>query len=108
VQRITIGSLAYNAPETATLYDQPEVESSAVRVSGPFTVEAVQPPMLDPDAVDVEGRGAAVADGNDAGAYLDRMIEQLRCGSLTVRGQNVAIKRIAPLSAFGATGFGFA
>ena len=34
--------IAANADQEA-LYDQPEVESGVVRVSGPFTVEAVQP-----------------------------------------------------------------
>jgi len=98
VPHITLKSIAQNEPPaTETLYDQPEVDRSAVRVSGPFTVEAVQPPALDPDAVDVAGGGAAVADGSDAGAYLDRMVEQLRRGGLTVRGQNIPIKRIAPL-----------
>jgi len=85
-------SIAHNA-ETETLYDQPEIDRSLIRVAGPFTVEAVQPPSLDPDAIDV----AAPAAADDAGTYLDRMIEQLRRGVLTIRGQHLPIKRISPL-----------
>jgi adenine-specific DNA-methyltransferase len=97
VPHITLKSIAQNEPpETETLYDQPEIDRSIVRVSGPFTVEAVQPPSIDPDAVNVEGNGAPAA-ADDAGAYLDRMIEQLRRGGLTVRGQHMPIQRISPL-----------
>ena len=94
VPHITLKSIAQNEPaETETLYDQPEVARSAVRVAGPFTIEAVQPPVLDPDAVDV----TAPSDADDAGSYLDRMVEQLRRGGLTVRGQHMPIKRISPI-----------
>lgn len=94
VPHITLKSIAQNEPpETETLYDQPEVERGTVRVAGPFTVEAVQPPALDPDAVDVE----APSEADDAASYLERMIEQLRRSGLTIRGQHVPITRIAPL-----------
>ena len=78
--------------DSETLYDQPEVDRSAVRVAGPFTVEAVQPPLLDPDSVDT-----AAPASDDASGYLDRMVEALRRGGLTVRGQHMAITRSAPL-----------
>jgi len=94
VPHITLKSIAQNEPaESETLYDQPDVDRSVTRVAGPFTVEAVQPQLLDPDAVDV----AAPSDADDAGSYLDRMIEQLRRGGLTVRGQHMPIKRISPI-----------
>jgi adenine-specific DNA-methyltransferase len=47
VPHITLGSIAQNeaaAPET--LYDQPLVDNSRARVSGPFTVEAVPAPNV--------------------------------------------------------------
>lgn len=91
-QRKIDESIARSA-DSETLYDQPEIDRSAVRVAGPFTVEAVQPPALDPDSVDT----AAPAAADDAGGYLDRMIEALRRGGLTVRGQHLAISRISPL-----------
>src|SRR5689334_15008587 len=65
VPHITLKSIAQNEPpETETLYDQPEVDRSATRVAGPFTVEAVQPPALDPDAVDSDTPAEADAAGS--------------------------------------------
>jgi adenine-specific DNA-methyltransferase len=49
VPRITLKSIANNEPpEQATLYDQPEVEKRKVRISGPFTVEALPAPVVKP------------------------------------------------------------
>jgi len=78
--------------EQQSLYDQPEIDRAIARVSGPFTVEAVQPPALNPETVD-----EASPPTDDAGNYLDRMSEQLRRAGLTVRNQHVPITRIAPL-----------
>ena len=75
--------------EGEELVDQPEVDRKRTRVSGPFTVEAVQPPeeSLDaespiggepeevPDTFDTETDGH---DAVNAEAYLDQMIRLLR------------------------------
>ncbi|WP_158225269.1 site-specific DNA-methyltransferase [Rubrivirga sp. SAORIC476] len=77
-----------------TLYDQPEVEKGVVRVSGPFTVEAVLPAEATlpdatespiggaPDALDGSfGNGEsadAVVDAANAEAYLDKLTRLLR------------------------------
>jgi len=102
VPHITLKSIAQNEPaEVETLYDQPEIDRSTVRVSGPFTVEAVQPPALNPEEPappdPLAHAGARGSNGGDAGSYLDRMIEQLRRAGLTVRGTHLPIKRISPL-----------
>ena len=71
------------------LVDQPEVDRKKLRVSGPFTVEAVQPAeaSLDPDSPiggePEEGLDTFESDGVErepinAEAYLDRMIHLLR------------------------------
>ena len=75
--------------EGEELVDQPEVDRKRIRVSGPFTVEAVQPPeeSLDIDSPiggepeepldtydnETDGQGAVNAE-----AYLDQMIRLLR------------------------------
>jgi adenine-specific DNA-methyltransferase len=47
VPHITLGSLANNEPsQEQTLYDQPYPDKSRVRVTGPFTVEAVPAPTV--------------------------------------------------------------
>src|SRR5205807_1225959 len=49
VPHITLKSIANNEPPTQeTLYDQPFVDNSKARVSGPFTVEAVPAPAVKP------------------------------------------------------------
>jgi adenine-specific DNA-methyltransferase len=35
-------------PETEILYDQPEIEKKKIRISGPFTVEALPDPVVKP------------------------------------------------------------
>ncbi|VUT27700.1 MAG: putative methyltransferase [Candidatus Syntrophoarchaeum sp. GoM_oil] len=49
VPHITLKSIANNEPPaTETLYDQPFMDKSRARVSGPFTVEAVPSPVVKP------------------------------------------------------------
>ena len=77
------------ASDSEELVDQPEVDRKPIRVSGPFTVEAVQPPE---EFLDVEspigGEPEEMEDTFDsdteeheavnAEAYLDKMIRLLR------------------------------
>lgn len=71
------------------LVDQPEIDRKRIRVSGPFTVEAVQPPEESLDTESPIGGEPdesldtyhAQTDGHDAinaEAYLDQMIRLLR------------------------------
>ena len=47
VPHVTLGSIANNEPPgEETLYDQPFVDNSRARISGPFTVEAVPAPNV--------------------------------------------------------------
>ena len=75
--------------EGEELVDQPEVDRKKLRVSGPFTVEAVQPAEASLDADSPiggepeEGLDTFESDGverepTNAEAYLDRMIHLLR------------------------------
>ena len=102
-------------PEQETLYDQPLVDNSKARVTGPFTVEAVPAPMvksLDDVAGDV---GRAPSPGSRVGdaAYTadDRVArsgetvrqdewrsELLRAGIRGKGGQMIRFSRVEPLS----------
>ena len=75
--------------EGEELVDQPEVDRKRIRVSGPFTVEAVQPPeeSLDIDSpiggepeepLDTYDNETNGQDAVNAEAYLDQMIRLLR------------------------------
>ena len=49
VPHITLKSIANNEPPAEeTLYDQPEIDKTKVRVSGPFTVESLPAPVVKP------------------------------------------------------------
>ena len=77
------------ASDSEELVDQPEVDRKRVRVSGPFTVEAVQPPeeFLDVESPiggepeEMEETFDTDSEEHEAGnaeAYLDKMIRLLR------------------------------
>ena len=77
------------ASEGEELVDQPEVDRKRIRVGGPFTVEAVQPPeeSLDVDSPiggepdEMEGTFDTESEEHEsvnAEAYLDKMIRLLR------------------------------
>ena len=98
------GCIAANA-EQETLVDQPEVERGVTRVSGPFTVEAVQPAeeSLDsespiggaPDELDAfSGNGAGGALDTDgpynAESFRDTIIRLLRNDGVRFQGNSVA------------------
>ncbi len=68
VPHVTLKSIANNEPPgEETLYDQPVVDNSRARVSGPFTVEAVPAPNVKSiDEISDGGGGLLGASGGDA------------------------------------------
>lgn len=93
VPHITLKSIANNEPPaTETLYDQPELEKSKVRVTGPFTVEALPAPVVKPlDEEDVpdEDVSAKQADWRD---------QLLATGIMGRGGDRLAFSRVEALS----------
>ncbi len=91
VPHITLESIAKGQPpREEVMIDRPEVDSSVVRVSGPFVVEATIP-----TAIEVEPSRAA-AEGEGTYDPISRMIEVLR-RSPTLRlpgNQAVTLKNI--------------
>ncbi len=97
--------IAANA-ESETLYDKPEIVKGVVRVSGPFTVEAVQPPEMSlEEASVVEFDGAPeeletftppvkvsfvtpkpAMEVENVAAYIENLISLLRGDGLTFPG----------------------
>ena len=84
-----------DAPQE-TLYDQPEEDRNAVRVSGPFTVEAIPPPVQDVDTPiggvpevgkgDDEGGGIGEAPFRGSDSHIPALIELLRKDGVTFPG----------------------
>ncbi len=96
--------------EQEELVDQPEVDRSILRVSGPFTVEAVQPAeetldMESPIGGEPEpletfaGVGAAAEEPANAEAYLDKMIRLLRGDGIRFpNNKEMKFARLDPLA----------
>lgn len=93
VPHITLKSIANNEPPaTETLYDQPEIDKTKVRVTGPFTVEALPAPVVKP-LDDLGGMEEDVsAKQND---WRDQL---LATGILGRGGAKLEFSRVEPLS----------
>ena len=103
VPRVSAGSLAYDQPPHETiLYHQPHIDRSRVRVTGPFTVEAVPAPSVLPiDDIDEQG-GALPADASVARTgptirQSDWRDELLKTGIRGKAGQRISFVRMEPL-----------
>jgi adenine-specific DNA-methyltransferase len=106
------GCISANA-EQEELVDQPEIERGIVRVSGPFTMEAVMPieeslaeesPIGgEPDELETFEKAEVVSIGAEplnAEAYLDKMLRLLRYDGVRFPNNKVMkFKRLEPCSA---------
>lgn len=93
IPHISLKMLANNEePESEILYDQPEIDKNKVRVSGPFTVEALPAPVVKPldEADDLY---------NDLSAkHSDWRDELLATGILGKNGAKIEFTRVEPMS----------
>jgi len=84
-------SIWRRAPQES-LYDQPEIEKGIVRVSGPFTVEAILPPVLDPTQVKLPERAESEA---VAGDFVDNILGNLqKTGLVFSGGKRLALENL--------------
>lgn len=93
VPHITLKSIANNEPPaTETLYDQPEIDKTKVRVTGPFTVEALPAPVVKP----LDELGDAEEDVS--AKQTDWRDQLLATGILGRGGAKLEFSRVEPLS----------
>jgi len=104
VPHVTLKSIANNEPPAQeTLYDQPLLDRQKLRVSGPFTVEAVPAPAV--KSVDDlllpspggRGAGAEVARSGETLRQGEWRDELLRTGIRGKAGQYIRFARLEPL-----------
>jgi len=87
-----------------TLYDQPRVDRSRARVTGPFTVEAVPAPVVKPlDAGDAATTPPHEADASAARSgetlrHAEWREELLKTGIRGKSGQRILFSRVEPLA----------
>jgi adenine-specific DNA-methyltransferase len=100
VPHVTLKSIANNEiPERETLYDRPLVDTRKVRVSGPFTVEAVPAPVVRTiDELEEDGRPAdnSVARNGETLRQGNWRDELLKTGIRGKGGQRIAFSRVEP------------
>ena len=92
VPNLSLDSIARGETSRVTLYDQPEVDKNKIRVSGPFTVEALPAPVVKPldETYEMpEDYTAKQADWRD---------ELLATGILGRGGAKIEFSRVEPLS----------
>ena len=93
VPHITLKSIANNEPPaTEILYDQPEIDKTKVRITGPFTIEALPAPVVKPldDIGDFEEDFSA--------KQTDWRDQLLATGIMGRGGSRLTFSRVEPLS----------
>lgn len=98
VPHVTLKSIANNeTPERETLYDRPLVDTRKVRVTGPFTVEAVPAPAVSALGEAEEADGPAdrsIARSGETQRQSDWRDELLKTGIRGKGGQRLAFTRV--------------
>ena len=94
VPHITLGSIANGEiAQEEVLYDKPLIEGNKVRITGPFTVEALPAPVVKPldslDEPDIE---------NLATKHMDWRNQLLATGIMGRGGNRLEFTRVEPLS----------
>jgi len=100
VPHITLKSIANNEPaDQEVLYDQPFVDNSPARVTGPFTVEAVPAPVVKP-LVEIKSDHPAdesIARSGETLRQAEWRDELLKSGIRGKKGQYILFSRVEPL-----------
>ena len=102
VAKVSAKTLAYDEPPVeVVLYDQPLIDRSRARVTGPFTVEAVPAPSVrsldDIDESEAHPADASVARTGPTVREGDWRDELLKTGIRGKAGQRVRFVRLEPL-----------
>lgn len=100
VPHITLGSVSNNEPPAEeTLYDQPFIDNSRTRVTGPFTVEAVPAPMVKPidDIEEQSVADASIVRSGETKRQDEWRSELLKSGIRGKGGQKIEFSRVEPI-----------
>ena len=96
VPHVTLKSLANDeAPDPATLFDQPREDKKKLRVAGPFTVETLQQfEPVSPESLDAE------AQPQTAGAFEARVFAHLQSAGVKngAKNEQAVFLRVEPLA----------
>ena len=103
VPHITLSSIANNEPpKEETLYDQPFIERSKIRVTGPFTVEAVPSLRIKPfdgSTPKIDATNEQLARTGETGKQAEWRDELKATGTRAVGNKVISFSRIEPMIA---------
>jgi adenine-specific DNA-methyltransferase len=100
VSHTTLGFIANNEPPAKEeLYDQPFVDNSRARVTGPFTVEAVPAPVVKPlgDMKADQPADESIVRSGETLRQAEWRDELLKSGIRGKKGQYILFSRVEPL-----------
>jgi adenine-specific DNA-methyltransferase len=101
IPHVTLKSIANREPPgQETLYDQPKVDGSKVRITGPFTMEAVPAPTVRPltDAGEPRPADASLARSGETLRQAEWRAELLKTGIRGKNNQMILFLRVEPLA----------
>jgi adenine-specific DNA-methyltransferase len=105
ITRVEIDRAIAKYAEPETLYDQPLVDRSRMRVTGPFTVEAVPAPVVKPLGEAAAANGATAEEADNSVARSGETVRQaewrdelLKTGIRGKGGQRIMFSRVEPLA----------
>ncbi len=98
--RKEIDSAISKYADQETLYDQPFIDNSKVRVTGPFTIEAVPAPVVKPLTEDEADHAAdaSLARSGETLRQREWRDELLNTGIRGQKGQHIFLSRVEPLA----------
>ena len=100
VPHITLKSIANDEPpKQEILYDQPYIDKSKVRVTGPFTVEAVPAPTVKPltETEDTQQADESITRSGETLRQAEWRDELFKTGIRGKGGQKIEFSRVEPL-----------
>lgn len=99
ISRPEIDAAIAKYAEQETLYDRPRVDKARRRVTGPFTVEAVPAPVVQPlsDVLELRDADTSVARSGETLRQAEWRDELLRAGIRGKHGQVIRFSRVEPL-----------
>lgn len=102
VPHITLKNVANNEPDPQEiLYDKPLIDNSKVRITGPFTIEAVPSPITknfdEIDSVEF-GTDSSISRSGETNRQSEWRDELLKSGVRTKGGIKIEFNRVEPIS----------
>ena len=99
VPHVTLGAIANNEESAVeTLYDQPKIDKTKIRISGPFTVEAVPAPTV--KSIDELSKEFESNPDNTTISHQQQWRDEiLRTGIRAKNNQKIEFTRVTPHSA---------